>query len=44
MAGLLLQARNVACKKDNHNVIFSALNFDVNERDIIVLQGKSGAG
>jgi ABC-type transport system involved in cytochrome c biogenesis ATPase subunit len=40
----LLQARNVSCKKDGDNYIFSALNFDVNERDIVVLQGKSGSG
>ncbi|KAG1782536.1 P-loop containing nucleoside triphosphate hydrolase protein [Suillus placidus] len=40
----LIEARNVACKKDKEHIIFSQLNFDVNERDIIVLQGKSGAG
>jgi ABC-type transport system involved in cytochrome c biogenesis ATPase subunit len=40
----LIEARNVGCKKDKEHIIFSQLNFDVNERDIIVLQGKSGAG
>lgn len=40
----LIEARNVACKKDEEHIIFSQLNFDVNERDIMVLQGKSGAG
>ncbi|KAG2157131.1 P-loop containing nucleoside triphosphate hydrolase protein [Suillus clintonianus] len=40
----LIEARNVACRKDQEHIIFSQLNFDVNERDIIVLQGKSGAG
>ncbi|KAG1905606.1 P-loop containing nucleoside triphosphate hydrolase protein [Suillus fuscotomentosus] len=40
----LIEVCNVACKKDKKQVIFSQLNFDVNERDIIVLQGKSGAG
>ncbi|KAG2368601.1 P-loop containing nucleoside triphosphate hydrolase protein [Suillus spraguei] len=40
----LIEARNVACKKDKKHTIFSQLNLDVNERDIIVLQGRSGAG
>ncbi|KAG1891047.1 P-loop containing nucleoside triphosphate hydrolase protein [Suillus subluteus] len=40
----LIEARNIACRKDKEHTIFSQLNFDVNERDIIVLQGKSGAG
>ncbi|KAG1827257.1 ATP-binding cassette transporter [Suillus subaureus] len=40
----LIEARNVACRKDKEHTIFSQLDFDVNERDIIVLQGKSGAG
>ncbi|OAX44680.1 P-loop containing nucleoside triphosphate hydrolase protein [Rhizopogon vinicolor AM-OR11-026] len=39
----LLQGRNVTCKR-NGNDIFSELNFDVSESDIIVLQGKSGSG
>ncbi|KAG1756742.1 P-loop containing nucleoside triphosphate hydrolase protein [Suillus paluster] len=40
----LLEARKVACKKDKENTIFAGLNFNVNERDIVVLQGKSGSG
>jgi ABC-type transport system involved in cytochrome c biogenesis ATPase subunit len=40
----LIEARNVACRKDKEHTIFSQLNFDVYERDVIVLQGKSGAG
>jgi len=44
MAAKLLQGRNVTCKKSDNNIIFSKLNFDINEKDIVVLQGKSGSG
>ncbi|KAG2144927.1 P-loop containing nucleoside triphosphate hydrolase protein [Suillus cothurnatus] len=44
MGTALIEARNVACRKDKEHTIFSQLNFDVYERDVIVLQGKSGAG
>jgi len=40
----LLQVRNVSCTRDNEHAIFSRLNFDVNEGDVVVLQGKSGSG
>ncbi|KAG2134426.1 P-loop containing nucleoside triphosphate hydrolase protein [Suillus bovinus] len=40
----LIEVHDVSCKKDKKNTIFSRLDFDVNERDVIVLQGKSGAG
>ncbi|KAG6376170.1 P-loop containing nucleoside triphosphate hydrolase protein [Boletus reticuloceps] len=41
---LLLQVRDVSCAKDEEHTIFSKLNFDVNEGDVVVLQGKSGSG
>ncbi|KAF9246497.1 P-loop containing nucleoside triphosphate hydrolase protein [Melanogaster broomeanus] len=40
----LLEVRDVSCAKDKEHIIFSQLNFDVNEGDIVVLQGKSGSG
>lgn len=40
----LLQIRDVSCAKDKDHTIFSKLTFDVNEGDVIVLQGKSGSG
>jgi ABC-type transport system involved in cytochrome c biogenesis ATPase subunit len=40
----LLQVRDVSCAKDKDHTIFSKLNFHVNEGDVIILQGKSGAG
>jgi len=41
---MLLQVRDVACAKDEEHIIFSNINFDVNEGDVIVLHGKSGSG
>ncbi|KAG9318506.1 P-loop containing nucleoside triphosphate hydrolase protein [Chiua virens] len=40
----LLQVRDVSCAKDKDHTIFSRINFDVSEGDVIVLQGKSGSG
>ena len=40
----LLQVRDVSCAKDKDHIIFSKLSFDVNEGDVVVLQGKSGSG
>lgn len=40
----LLQVRDVSCAKDKEHTIFSKLNFDVYEGDVIILQGKSGSG
>lgn len=40
----LLNVRDVSCAKDKEHTIFSKLNFDVNEGDVIILQGKSGSG
>ncbi|KIL00113.1 hypothetical protein PAXRUDRAFT_821991 [Paxillus rubicundulus Ve08.2h10] len=40
----LIEVRDVSCAKDNEHTIFSKLDFDVNEGDVVVLQGKSGSG
>jgi ABC-type uncharacterized transport system YnjBCD ATPase subunit len=40
----LLEVRNVSCAKDDEHTIFSKLDFDVNEGDVVVVQGKSGSG
>jgi len=40
----LLQVRDVSCATDNDHTIFSKIDFDVNEGDVIILQGKSGSG
>ncbi|KAN0077266.1 P-loop containing nucleoside triphosphate hydrolase protein [Tylopilus felleus] len=40
----LLQVRDVSCAKDKERNIFSHITFDVNEGDVIILQGKSGSG
>ncbi|KAF8844939.1 P-loop containing nucleoside triphosphate hydrolase protein [Paxillus ammoniavirescens] len=40
----LLELRDVSCAKDNEHTIFSKLDFDVKEGDVVVLQGKSGSG
>lgn len=40
----LLQVRDVSCAKDKEHTIFNNLSFDVNEGDVVILQGKSGSG
>ncbi|CAE6380425.1 unnamed protein product [Rhizoctonia solani] len=40
----LLSARNLSVLKDKDTPIFSGLSFDINEGDILVLQGRSGGG
>ncbi|KAF9227892.1 P-loop containing nucleoside triphosphate hydrolase protein [Gyrodon lividus] len=40
----LLEVHDVSCAKDDEHTIFSKLNFDVKEGDVIILQGKSGSG
>ncbi|KAI6028425.1 P-loop containing nucleoside triphosphate hydrolase protein [Pisolithus orientalis] len=40
----LLRVRDLSCARDKDHKIFSNLNFDVNEGDVVVLQGKSGVG
>lgn len=44
MGEALLEVRDLACPVDKDTVIFSKINFTVNEGDIVVLQGKSGSG
>ncbi|KAH7914701.1 P-loop containing nucleoside triphosphate hydrolase protein [Hygrophoropsis aurantiaca] len=44
MVEKLLELCDIACAKNKDENIFSSVNFDVNEGDIIVLQGKSGCG
>ncbi|KDN35286.1 hypothetical protein RSAG8_11721, partial [Rhizoctonia solani AG-8 WAC10335] len=40
----LLSARNLSVLKDKDTPIFSDISFDLNEGDILVLQGRSGGG
>ena len=40
----LLEVKSVGCSKAKGQPIFTDANFVVNEGDIIILQGKSGAG
>lgn len=40
----ILELKDVGCSKAPGQPIFEHVNFDVNERDVIVLQGKSGSG
>ncbi|KAI6022690.1 P-loop containing nucleoside triphosphate hydrolase protein [Pisolithus marmoratus] len=40
----LLQVCDLSCAKGRDQTIFSNLNFDVNEGDVVVLQGQSGVG
>ncbi|OBZ69074.1 Mitochondrial import receptor subunit TOM40 [Grifola frondosa] len=40
----LLQLKSVGCDKSKGQPIFSQVSFAVNDGDVVVLQGKSGAG
>ena len=40
----LLELKKVGCYKQKGQPIFSDVNLQVNEGDIVVLQGKSGSG
>ncbi|KAH7889671.1 P-loop containing nucleoside triphosphate hydrolase protein [Phlebopus sp. FC_14] len=40
----LVELRDVGCAKDKDNAIFSRIEFNINEGDVLVLQGKSGSG
>ncbi|CAE6443879.1 unnamed protein product [Rhizoctonia solani] len=40
----LLSARNLSVLKDKDTPIFSDVSFDLNEGDVLVLQGRSGGG
>ncbi|KAH7317997.1 P-loop containing nucleoside triphosphate hydrolase protein [Rhizoctonia solani] len=40
----LLSARNLSVLKDKTTPIFSDVSFDLNEGDVLVLQGRSGGG
>jgi len=44
MAEPLLEVRDLTCLQEKGIPIFSKLNFVINERDIVVVQGKSGSG
>lgn len=44
MPDTILQLKDVGCSKSPGQPIFEHANFEVNERDVIVLQGKSGSG
>ncbi|KAI0818532.1 P-loop containing nucleoside triphosphate hydrolase protein [Irpex lacteus] len=44
MPDTILELKDVGCSKSPGQPIFEHANFDVNERDVIVLQGKSGSG
>lgn len=44
MTETLLEARNIAVYKAPGQSIIANVNFDIRDRDIIVLQGKSGSG
>ncbi|KAH7926322.1 P-loop containing nucleoside triphosphate hydrolase protein [Leucogyrophana mollusca] len=44
MVEKLLELRDVSCARNKDENIFSSVNFDVNEGDVVVLQGKSGCG
>ena len=40
----ILEIKSVGCSKTEGQPIFTDVNFTVNDGDIVVLQGKSGAG
>lgn len=44
MVETILEVKDVGCSKAPGQPIFSHVNFNVNDGDVVVLQGKSGAG
>ena len=44
MTNPILELTNVGCSKAPGQPIFEHVSFTVNERDVVVLQGKSGSG
>lgn len=44
MTETLLQVSDLTCLKEKGTHIFSKVNFEVNEGDIVIVQGKSGSG
>ncbi|KAF8798033.1 P-loop containing nucleoside triphosphate hydrolase protein [Phlegmacium glaucopus] len=44
MSRPILQLSNIKCSRDQGINLFSDVNIDINEGDIVVLQGRSGSG
>jgi ABC-type transport system involved in cytochrome c biogenesis ATPase subunit len=40
----LLEVHDLGCLREQGSLVFSNLNFAVNEGDIVTIQGKSGSG
>jgi ABC-type transport system involved in cytochrome bd biosynthesis fused ATPase/permease subunit len=41
---ILLEIRDLSCVKGDNQPIFSNLNFQIKEGEVIILHGRSGAG